>query len=457
MKKLLLLALSISAVGTLTACGSSVVDMEVLDEFSGDKVSIEFWHVSPDVNGVSPYQSYADSFMEEYSNISVTLVNQNGDYGKLNDAINLSITDNSMPNIAIGYPANFIEYNQANVVAPLDNFIEHSKWGLSAEDLKDYQDTGFWDEGTLYDTYGTTYSMPLAKGSEAMYIRGDLVEKAGYQLSDLTTWEKVFEVSKKLESMGETYKFNHDDPQNFAVTLLGQSGAAFTSLENGIEFVDDSRNSGSKSIIDEIIYQNKSYMNIREDYTYGSALLKSNSVWMSVSSSTCRNYYDTEYNSDGSIKAEVTDLEIIPIPQYSTNAEEAYAVLQGPSMAMFISDNQEENLASWLFMKHLTNTENSSDYAISTGYVPVRVSSQSTEEFKAFLACSDDPSSEYYNRARACNVVISQSSMLQATPAFIGSNDARNEAGNMIANIVNRNYEVEAAFKTAKDNLFLYL
>lgn len=446
MKKILLLALSVSAISTLSACGSSIVDMEVIEEFSGEKVEIEFWHVSGDVNGVSPYQTYVDSFTTEYPNISVTLVNKDGDYGKLNDAINLSITDGSMPNVSIGYPANFIEYNKANVVAPLDNFIEHDKWGLSTTDLEDFQDTGFWDEGASYDEVGTIYSMPLAKSAEAMYIRGDLVKKAGYELSDLTTWEKIFEVSKKLETMGETYKFNHDDPQNFAVTLLGQSGAAFTSLENGIEFVDDSKNSGSKDIINEIIYQNKSYMNIREDWTYGSALLESNNVWMSIGGTTCRTWYDG-----------ISDLEILPIPQYSTNEEEAYAVLQGPSMALFISENQEENLATWLFMKHLTNTENSSNYAISTGYIPVRVSSQNTTEFKAFLACATDSTSEYYNKARACSVAISQSYAYQATPAFSGSNDARTEAGNMIANIVNRNYTVDEAFNKAKENLFLYL
>ncbi len=448
MKKIVTLALAITSICTLSACSNGIKYIEVLDEFSGEKIEIEFWHVSNDVNGVSPYQKYADSFMEEYPNVDVKLVRSAGNYTDLNTNVELSITTRSMPNITIGYSTNFIEYNRVDVVAPLDNFIEHDKWGLTNEDLDDYKATGFWEDGTSYDKYGTVYSMPLAKGSEAMYIRGDLVEKAGYSIDELTTWEKVFEVSRKLEEMNETYMFHHDDPYNFAITLFGQAGAPYTTVNGDIQFIDDKLNKESKEIIDEVVYNNKDYLDVRENgaSSYGSGLLETNKVWATICSTTCRTYFDN-----------IDDLEIIPIPQYSTNVEEHYAVLQGPSMAMLVSDNQEENLASWLFMKHLTNTENSSDYAISTGYVPVRASSLQTKEFKEFLEVVNDKDSSDHNRARACSVIIAQSKAYQGIPAFIGASDARIEAGNLIANIVLRNYTLDKAFETAKENLFLYI
>lgn len=448
MKKLLTLALAITSICTLSACTNGIKYIDVLDEFSGDKIEIEFWHVSNDVNGVSPFQKYADSFMEEYPNVDVKLVRNAGNYTELSTNVELSITTNSMPNITIGYSTDFIGYNEVDVVAPLDNFIDHDKWGLSKSDLEDYQKTGFWDDGTSYDKYGTVYSMPLAKGSEAMYVRRDLVEKAGYKIEDLTTWETVFEVSRKLETMNETYTFHHDDPYNFAISLFGQAQAPYTTISGDIQFVNDKLNEKSKQIINEVIYNNKDYLDVREStaYTYGSGLLENNQVWASICSTTCREYFDN-----------IDYLEILPIPQYSTNHEEHYAVLQGPSMAMLISENQEENLAAWLFMKHLTNTENSSDYAINTGYVPVRASSLETVEFKAFLDAVNDENNENHNRARACSVIIAQSKAYQGLAAFIGASDARIEAGNLVANIVLRNYTLDNAFETAKENLFLYL
>ncbi len=454
MKKLLALALTVSAVSSLAACGGrNIVDMEVLEEFSGEKITIEFWHVSDNVttNGVSvsPYQKFKDSFEAEYPNVTVDLVYNEGSYSGLTTNIENAITTNAMPNVAIGYSNNFVEYNVANVIAPLDNFIEHDKWGLTEADLEDYQGTGFWEDGTCYDKYGTVYSMSLAKSSEAMYVRGDLVRSVGYEVSDLTTWEKVFEVCEALEAKNDTsipYEMHHDTPANFALTLFGQSGAAYTTVDGDLDFVNDKKNSSSKAIINEIVVENSHYIMPRQGSTYGSAQLTSNNVWMNIGSTSCRTYYDS-----------VSNLEIMPVPQYSTNKEEHYAVLQGPSMAMFISENQEENLASWLFMKHITNTENAAQIAMDTGYMPVRVSSQNTTDFKEFLAYANDPSNSNYNMARACTAALSQSYAYQGTPAFLGSNDARTEAGNIISNILDLGYDLDKAFATAKENLFLYI
>lgn len=448
MKKIITLALCLASVSALSACNKKTTLIEVIDEFSGKDITIEFWHVSNDVDGVSPFQTYADSFMEEYSNVTVELVYNDGSYAGLDEDIRYSIVTDEMPNIAIGYNTNFIDYNQSLVIAQLDNFISHEKWGLTEEEIADYTDTGFWYDGTSYDEEGTTYSMPLSKGTEAMYVRGDLVKAAGYSVEELTTWEKVFEVSKKLEEMDEPFVINYDDPQNFAVTLFGQASAPFTTVSGDIQYIDSSLNAKSKQVITDVVFDNKDYIFNRNanQYPYGSNLLISNDVWMSIGSTTCRTWYDT-----------VTELEILPIPQYSTNEDEAYAVLQGPDMALFISENSEENLASWLFMKHLTTPENSTDYAMKTGYVPVRLSAQNSEEFQTFLDLANDPTSSSYNIARACNVILAQRSALEGIPAFLGANDSRNEAGNIIANILVSDYTVNDAFNKAKENLYLYL
>lgn len=455
MKKLLLLALSVSAAVSLTACGSSYADVEIIDAFTGEDVTIEFWHVSDDVNGVSPYQAYKDSFEALYPNVTVNLVYNSGSYSGLTTNIENAITTKKVPNVAIGYSNNFVEYNVANVVVPLDDFISDSKWGLTAEDLADYKGTGFWDDGSSYDEDGTVYSMSLAKSSEAMYVRKDLVDLTSVGINELTTWDKVFEVCKQLEALNVAsipYEMHHDTPANFALTLFGQSGAAYTSLAGELLFVDDAKNSTSKAIINEIVVDNADYIMPRAGSTYGSAQMENNNVWMNIGSTSCRSYYDKISTENAG-----AELVVLPVPQYTNNTTDHYAVLQGPSMAMFKADNVEEYLASWLFMKHITNTENAAAIAMDTGYMPVRVSSQNTTEFKAFLAKANDPMSEDYNKARACSAALSQSYAYQGTPAFLGSNEARTQAGNIISNILDSGYTLDQAFATAKENLLLYI
>lgn len=461
MKKLLALALSLGAVSALTACGGTPGAVEVLDEFTTtDTINISFAHVSGYVYGSTTerlpmalaYERAVESFEKQYPNINVELEYIEGSYTGLYDYIEGSIITKKQPNITIGYSNNFVEYNAVGAVASLNDFMDHSKWGLSDDDITDFKATGFWAENDCYDSKGTMYSMSLAKSAEAMYVRKDLVEAAGFTLDDLATWDGVAKVGAELKATNALdndtpFQLYHDTAANYALTLFGQTGAPYITTDGGMPFIDDSKNADSKKALEDHALAYKDYILLRDtsasSSSYGSAMLESNMVWGNIGSTSCQTYYDKiETVIPGA------ELAILPIPQVSIDKEDHYAVLQGPSMAMLKSEDANENLAAWLFMQHLTTSDVNTDIAVSSGYMPVRGSSYDTAEFKAFEATNT-------NAVKALAAARSQSHAYKSTPAFIGSNEARTQAGVILLNVFLNGKTLDEAFKIAKEALYL--
>ena len=52
---------------------------------------------------------------------------------------------------------------------------------------------------------------------------------------------------------------------------------------------------------------------------------------------------------------------------------------------MFSSDANKQK-ATWEYMKFLTSTENTTKWAIKTGYLPVRTSAYKSDEYQKFMA-----------------------------------------------------------------------
>ncbi len=507
MKKLLTLALTIGAASTLSACGAKAIEVKVLDEFTeGKNVTITFAHVSDDD---SVYEALATEFETKYPNVTVKLHYVDGSYSALSTYIEDSIIDQKQPNITIGYANNFVEYMEGykgTAVAELNQFMDHEKWGFSDADMKDFEDAGFWNDNDVYDDEGTIYSLSLSKSTEALYIDStyltlinDNKEEAGYTGDDLTTadvatWDGVFKVCTYLEKLNKStaplnnwdfknseipFEIHHDTPANFALTIFGQNNAAYLS-QGSFDFVDDSKNTSSKAAIQSVVAENASYIKPRSGSTYGSSLLSTYvdteedddgeeydvttlpSVWANIGSSSPRTYY-----------SKVSNIEVLNVPQMTTDTNSTdytqWSVLQGPSMCLLANEDQDENLAAWLFMKHLTDTASSTKIALNSGYMPVRQTSFESTEFTAWL--NSTTGEEYADEAKtiknegyhanynpvaiaACRVGMAQSSTYYGLPVFIGSNEARNEAGDIVSNVLSGKTVAEA-FKIAKENLAL--
>jgi multiple sugar transport system substrate-binding protein len=108
----------------------------------------------------------------------------------------------------------------------------------------------------------------------------------------------------------------------------------------------------------------------------------------------------------------------------------------------------QEQLASWLFLKHLINVENTIDWAMNTGYLPVRTSAYTSATYQNFL---NNPTANQRYISMAANAAYLQSTYMFYDPAFIGSSRARTQVGLALEQIMLGDGDITAALQAAYD------
>ena len=119
------------------------------------------------------------------------------------------------------------------------------------------------------------------------------------------------------------------------------------------------------------------------------------------------------------------EVGIAPIPQVNPDAPKA--ISQGPSLCIFESDNKQEVVASWLFVKFLTTDPAfQAEFSMTSGYMPVIKSVENVPAYKNFL---DNADGGEHIQALAVKVGREMSNMYFVSPAFNGSSVARDKVG----------------------------
>jgi ABC-type glycerol-3-phosphate transport system substrate-binding protein len=109
----------------------------------------------------------------------------------------------------------------------------------------------------------------------------------------------------------------------------------------------------------------------------------------------------------------------------------------------------QEKLASWLFLKYLISKEVTTDWAISTGYLPVRTSAYTSTEYQTFLNNPSTTDNKAAAIANAANAAYQQSGHMFFDPAFIGSSRARTQVGSALERIMLGDGNIQEALNEA--------
>lgn len=122
-------------------------------------------------------------------------------------------------------------------------------------------------------------------------------------------------------------------------------------------------------------------------------------------------------------------------------------IAQGPSLTFFKKSDEKQNVASFLFYKFLTNTENSARLAKQTSYFPIRNSSYETETIKNILAKSNNVVDENTSYSDKVSTYSAQTFSLGSkytsenrwynSPVFDLSAKCRTAVGNIINTVFN--------------------
>jgi len=475
MKKVFALFLSLTSVFILAACfegaGEGEVEVNIPDEFPEEEISLTMWHAFGDAN-MALLQEMFDDFEDMYPNVSIEQLPQGG-YDGLRESTIQGIVSGTTPDIVMGYPDHFVEYLNGNALVPLDEYIDHDDWGTDIDDFVQ----GFLDENQQY-LDGFQYSLPFAKSTEMVVYNKDVFDYFGYEFSmdEALTWDEIEEIANDIEwdqdaideLVAEDYRegwtskpiINIDSAANFFINSARQWDGGYTTPEGDIE-VEDPNTIDMLNYFAGLFDDGVVTFPIEWDENYGSVPFKDGRVLMSQGSTagTRHNIPDQEDGRFG-----IFEMGIMPAIQKNEEGEgPRSAQQQGPNIAIMADTTDEERLAAWLLLEHMTNPENTAFFAMNTGYVPVRVSAFETDLYQDFLDITDeDPEDLDFDErdqlpfAQAARVAYAQVDDYRFDPAFVGrvtSSSARNEAELAFESIYAGTRTVDEAIERMKRQL----
>ena len=438
---LLLVCLLVGLV-SLTACGKKKTlggDFEVGDTgYDGSEVTIVFYHTM----GASLREvldKYIVEFNKLYPNIHIEH-KQVGSYDDVREKIATEITVGNQPNIAYCYPDHVALYNRGNAVITLDNLIASTVevtradgtkevLGLTAEQIADFI-PGYYAEGACYGD-GKMYTLPMSKSTEVLYYNKTFFEANNIPVP--TTWEEMEAVCATLKELDPNcIPLGYDSESNWFITMCEQYGSDYTSATGDRYLFNNETNRQFVTMFRE--WYKKGYVTTQEinGGAYTSDLFTKittaedpTKCYMCIGSTAGAQHQIPDRDSNGNYMFEVG---IATIPQ--VNAEQPKVISQGPSLCIFGKENNQEVIASWLFVKYLATTvEFQADFSMTSGYVPVIQSVTTDEVYADFLAKADGGS---YLPALSTKMALAQADAYFVSPAFNGSSNARDEVGQLI-------------------------
>ena len=413
--------------------------LSIPDEFDTSRnYEISFWAKNDDnLLQQQIYEETIKRFEEYYPNIKVNII-QYSKYPDIYNDVIKNISTKTTPNVCITYPDYVATYIQGNnVVVPLDNFINNNKYGLGGSEIK--YDTiskediyeKFLDEGIVEEKQ---YVIPFMRSSEATYVNKDYVERLGYTLPEVLTWDFIWEVSKKAkEERQNEKKFNpfiYKSTDNMMIQMTKQLGYGFTTDDGGIELFNDD--------VANLLMEISEYAAIDcfETFTRvsypGNFFNRGNCVF-AIDSTAGATWMGSNAPLMDIPEGEVEQFEtvVLPVPQYDT--ENPQMISQGPSICIFNKDDNQEVLASWLFAQFLLNDQTQIDYAKTEGYIPVTKTAVNSTEYQYYLNNPSNESVEFYKtKIDASKVVLNNIDNTFITPVFYGSSLVRQAGGNLI-------------------------
>lgn len=417
---------------------------------TSDPVTVTLWHAMGQGN-TALLNKYAASFMAEYPNITVIIGESAGNYNTLRGNMINAITAGNYPNMVQGYPDHVAEYLNGKVVLNLDPYIESDLWGLHGADAFDDIIESYRAENSQYNADGTFYSLPFNKSTEVMIYNRDVFERL--ELNVPETWQDLIAIAPQLRAEGERLAeikvraanptdtevqlapkiaaakalimpAAYDSDGNAFITFTRQFGGAYTAFNftNNRGQLLWNNNANTVSAM-QFLKDNKNVITLPDfwDQQYASTPFVNQQVFVTFGSSA-----GIRYNIPGGIEQGLGNtfkVGVAPVLYNSARPNDRAVIQQGTNISLLNAGSQQEQLASWLFLKHLINLENTMDWAINTGYLPVRTSAYLHPTYQTFLANTNNPI------AITAQAAYDQSGYFFYDSAFVGSSRARLQVG----------------------------
>ncbi len=430
-----------SSSSSVETCVQDPKVMSMEDFTATSNIEVTFWHAMGQSNQAI-IDGYITAFEALYPNVNITQLSQGG-YTDLESKTAQAINVGTAPTIVQTYPDHVANYAQASgAVVNLSGYICATDPVIGL-DLDDYVDSYIAENMQFGDDI--IYGLPFNKSTEVFTYNETRFNEWGITVPTdrAPTWDEVVDWAEIAKDETGKFGFAYDSSSNLFITLTRQWGGAYTQNEgatvrdrvlfdndlakSALQFYKDQRSAGLFTLPPEW------------ELTYASDAFKVEDTYMAVGSSAGINYNVPANN--------LFEIGVLPVPQKAGGVDAV--IQQGTNLTILGDTTNAQRQAAWLFIKFVTNVENTVHWAMQTGYLPVRESAFESETFQKFLGITV-PTSEFYlnpaeseswsvqdqvyysaykNRSKSSNAAYKQLDYMFYDPAFISSSRVRALAG----------------------------
>ena len=450
-RKLVIILWMCLCAGTLTGCHGSkgLQTFEVPEEFNeSQNYEITFW-AKNDTNKTQTavYEKAIEDFEKLYPNIKVNM-RLYTDYGRIYNDVITNIATNTTPNVCITYPDHIATYlTGANSVVPLDDLFTNEKYGFGGSALKYESPTAEemipeFLEGCIVENHH--YAIPYMRSTEACYINKTYVEKLGYTVPDILTWDYIWEVSEAATKMDEeeNYLINgqkvmipfiYKSTDNMMIQMIRQKDFDYSTDAGEILLFNEDTKGLLYTVADHVKTGAFSTFKIS---SYPANFLNAGQCVFAIDSTAGATWMGmnaplSDIPADKKVEFETV---VRMVPQF--DPKNPQMISQGPSVCIFNKNDYGEVLASWLFAQYLLTNEVQIGYAMTEGYVPVTLKAQNSIEYQEYLeAAGSDNELHYDVKIAATNLLLEHTKDTFVTPVFNGSASLRDASGQLIENV----------------------
>lgn len=451
----------------MTGCHGSkeTKAFEVPESFDTSKqYEITFWAKNDtNVTQAEVYNKAIEDFEKIYPNIKVNK-RLYTDYSRIYNDVITNIATSTTPNVCITYPDHIATYlTGENVVVPLDDLFEDEKYGLGGSEVlydsvkKEEIVPEFLDE---CDFRGHYYAMPFMRSTEACYMNKTYIEKLGYQVPDVLTWDFIWEVSEAAMKQDEEgnylvngqkvmIPFIYKSTDNMMIQYLKQAGLPYSSDAGDVLIFNDR----TKDFLYEVAKHAKTgAFSTFKISSYPANFLNAGQCIFAIDSTAGATWMGSEaplidISADKLVSFE-TAVRMIP----QVNPDKPQMISQGPSICVFNKADSGEVMASWLFAQFLLTNDVQIAYSETEGYVPVTLKAQNSPEYQEYLSLAGTDKDKHYDvKIQVVNLLMEHTQDTFVTPVFNGSASLRSAAGELVENVtksVRRKKEVNEQFMT---------
>lgn len=332
-------------------------------------VTITFWHGQSGVLGDRLNELIAKFNASHKVQVQGTF---QGTYDQLYQKVVSAIQAGSVPDMAmVSGPPQAALYWKAKALTPVQQFVDSAD-GFQQQELSDFVPALLDDNSLPVNGRKTLVSWPFSKSLALLYYNPDILKAAGVSVPK--TWDEFKQalLAVKAKTPATPLAYTPDVYYFFLPYLWSQGGEALSPDYTKAAFNGPEGLAALQFQTDLVLADKTAQVTQGFDWQNPFAQGK---VAFAVSTSVSRPFIEQAMPKDKTFK-----VGMAPLPAGPKGAK---TDLFGNNLVIFSKAPSDNQRGAWLFMKWLTQTDQTVWWSLQSGYMPLRQSALAAPDFKA--------------------------------------------------------------------------